>query len=69
MKMKSQRTGLVLGVIAACTVCGKEFQDYKTARRQAASHARSTGHLVAGEVTRYFEYGRIQGAKTTSKGD
>jgi hypothetical protein len=43
--------------IAMCTVCGKEWSNYKNAQGCAAIHARSTGHKVTGEVGLAFEYG------------
>lgn len=55
--VRLQRTEWIIGVVATCTNCGKEFENYRTARKQAAKHARETGHKVTGEVTRYFEYG------------
>ena len=47
----------VIGAIFSCTECEQEWQNYKTAQREAARHARLTGHRVTGEVTRAVEYG------------
>jgi hypothetical protein len=55
--MKAHRESWVLGVIAHCTECNVIFEDYTTARKQAAQHAKKTGHRIVGEVTRHFEYG------------
>ena len=50
--------------IATCTVCGKEWQNYETARDSAREHSKRTGHLVIGEVAYAFSYrGRVKDEK------
>ena len=43
------RKGLIHG-IANCTECDWQCQDYLTVERQAAKHARITGHRVGAEL-------------------
>ena len=40
-----------------CSVCGKEFLNYKNAQALAARHAKMTGHVVRGELGFAFVYG------------
>ena len=42
--------------IFECFDCGREWQDYKTARKQGYEHARQTGHRVRGEVGTAYHY-------------
>lgn len=66
MKARAVRKSWVLGVIAHCTECDAIFENYKTARKQAAQHAKKTGHRIVGEVTRHFEYGgKVSNVKIT----
>ena len=43
-------------VIARCTDCDWECEDYQTGRRAAAQHAKSTGHHVFVEEGFCIEY-------------
>jgi len=38
----------VVHCIATCQVCGKQWEDYLTARKQAYNHNKQTGHEVRG---------------------
>lgn len=40
----------LIHAIFRCSVCGKTWEAYRTASRQAAQHARTSGHAVHGEV-------------------
>lgn len=44
-------------VIADCKVCGKHWEDYLTAQKLAAAHARKTGHKVIADLGYVVEYG------------
>lgn len=46
----------VVGVIATCLDCGKEFQDYIKGRADASRHAKKYKHKVSGEVTFAIDY-------------
>jgi len=48
----------LIHVIADCTVCGKHWENYLTAQKLAAAHARRTGHRVIAELGYVIEYGR-----------
>ena len=51
----------VIGVIAECEDCGKEFQSYKNGQALAAKHAKNKKHKVRGEITLCFDYdGRVE---------
>ena len=43
--------------IADCTVCGKRWENYLTAQKHAAEHARKTGHKVIVDLGYLVEYG------------
>lgn len=43
-------TRWVVHAMFRCEVCGKEWSAYESAQKQAAAHARNTGHTVPGEV-------------------
>lgn len=47
----------VVHCIALCHDCGKEWTDYKTARKDAYNHHKKTGHYIHGEEATYFRYG------------
>jgi len=51
------RTGRTVGAIFNCT-CGKSWEDYATAQIKAKRHAEYMGHVVTGEVTKFFIYGK-----------
>ena len=36
--------------IIACVDCGKEFDNYLTATKDASKHHRKTGHKITGEI-------------------
>jgi hypothetical protein len=42
--------------IATCFTCGKEWQNYKTARQLAYNHAKKTGHKVTIETGYFITY-------------
>lgn len=48
--------GRIIHAIFKCTVCGVEYQDYLNAQRKARIHAENTGHVIRGEVGRFFVY-------------
>lgn len=50
------RNGTVVHQIFSCLDCGKQWEDYKTARSQGYAHAMATGHKVRGEVGRAYHY-------------
>ena len=50
------KTTSVVHAIGTCTVCGKEFTNYKNAQALSAKHAKHTGHIVKGEIGLAFEY-------------
>ena len=50
-------TSKVIHAIAECLHCGKQFQNYTTARAEARKHAKQTGHRVHGEQAIAFSYG------------
>ena len=51
------KRGLVHATFRCCSYdCNKEWSDYKTAQRNAAAHARRTGHTVRGEVAYAVTY-------------
>jgi hypothetical protein len=39
-----------------CAVCNKEWENYVSAQRLAAEHARKFKHLVTGEIGTAYEY-------------
>lgn len=39
----------VVHAIFNCSVCGKEWENYLTAKKNAIAHVDSTGHAVEGE--------------------
>lgn len=41
---------------AICMICGKQWDDFRTARDQARAHARRTGHRVSVEVGMVYVY-------------
>jgi hypothetical protein len=47
----------IVHCIATCQDCGKQWEDYLTARKQASAHHKQTGHNVRGEVGYAFKYG------------
>lgn len=52
---KTGRKALI-HVIADCKVCGKHWEDYRTAHKQAAAHARKTDHKVIVDLGYVVEY-------------
>jgi hypothetical protein len=48
----------VVHCIATCQDCGKQWEDYQTARQQAQRHHKKTGHFIRGEVGYAFTYER-----------
>ena len=58
----------VIGAILSCQTCGKEWQDYRTARQSARKHAEGTGHRVTGEITYAVEYAARPTASTPTEG-
>ena len=55
-RKQSYKKGLI-HAIADCTVCGKHWEDYMTAQKLAAAHARRTGHKVIVDLGYVVEYG------------
>ena len=53
----------IVHCIATCQVCGKDWQNYLTARKQAYNHWKQTGHEVWGEVGYTFKYGNEKNKK------
>ena len=53
---QSHKKGLI-HAIADCTVCGKHWEDYRTAQKKAAAHAAKTGHKVIIDLGYMVEYG------------
>jgi hypothetical protein len=51
------RKGLV-HAIADCTVCGKHWENYLTAQKNAAQHTRKTGHKVIVDLGYSVDYTR-----------
>ena len=47
----------LIHAIADCTVCGKHWEDYLTAQKKAATHAKRTGHKVIIDLGYVAEYG------------
>jgi hypothetical protein len=47
---------VVIHVVAWCETCGKEWQNYLTAQKQASNHAYKTGHYVVVETGAVKEY-------------
>lgn len=43
--------------IIECAECKWSSQDFMTAQKEAAKHARKTGHFVSGEIGKCVEYG------------
>ena len=50
----------LIHVIAECSVCGMHWEDYKTAPRQAAAHAKKTGHKVVAELCYTVHYNEME---------
>lgn len=46
----------IIHCIAYCVDCGKEWQQYKTARKNAYAHSLKTGHTVQVEIGSTFTY-------------
>jgi len=57
----------VVHCIAECKICGKEWQNYLTVRKQAREHFLNTGHHVIGETGSMFEYGKAAAIKEEKK--
>ena len=47
----------LIHAIADCTVCGKHWEDYMTVQKNAAAHAKRTGHRVIVDLGYVAEYG------------
>jgi hypothetical protein len=47
----------LIHAFAECNVCGKTWQNYLTAQKNAAAHARKTGHRVVVELGYSVWYG------------
>lgn len=46
----------IVGAIFHCDDCGKDFQDYKTAQKEAYQHSVKCKHTVRGEITHFVTY-------------
>lgn len=50
----------IIHQIAKCLNCGMQWEDYRNgkARKQAAQHAKKTGHTVTGETGIAWDYNK-----------